>query len=119
MKSIYVAGPMTGYPEFNFPAFFSAAAKFEADGWKVYNPAAKEHEVGVTTDPSFAVGNNVELVANGWDWRDAFRWDCEKVLYSDGIYLLPGWEKSTGARAEWAVAQFAKAQNPEYQIIYG
>ena len=119
MKSIYIAGPMTGYPEFNFPAFFAAQAQFEAEGWTVWNPAAKDSESAVEADSSFASGDAKALVANGWDWQDAFEWDCIKVLRSDAIYLIPGWEKSTGARAEWAVAQFAKAQNPEYQIIYG
>lgn len=119
MKQIYIAGPMTGYPEFNFPAFFAAQKKFEAEGWKVWNPADKESESGVQEDSAFALGNNIELVKNGWDWKAAFEWDCQKVIQSDAIFLLPGWEKSTGARAEWAVAQFAKAQRPEYQIIYG
>lgn len=118
MKEIYVAGPMTGYPEFNFPAFFRAQERLEAEGWKVWNPAAKESENGVLQSDSFATGNNTTLVSEGWDWKGAFDWDCRKVIYSDGIYLLRGWEKSTGARAEWAVAQFAKAQNPNYEIIY-
>lgn len=119
MKQIYIAGPMSVYPEFNFPAFFAAQKKFEAEGWKVWNPAAKESEDNVVLDVSFASGDHKTLVKNGWDWKSAFEWDCHKVLRSDAIFLLPGWEKSTGARAEWAVAQFAKAQNPEYQIIYG
>lgn len=118
MKQIYIAGPMTGYPEFNFPAFFAAAKKFEDDGWIVWNPANKDSEAGVVSSESFATGDNTKLVSEGWDWKDAFSWDCQKVLYGDAIYLLKGWEKSTGARAEWAVAQFAKAQKPEYQIIY-
>lgn len=119
MKQVYIAGPMSGYPEFNFPAFFAAQKKLEAEGWKVWNPAAKDSESAVQQDRSFATGDNVSLVSGGWDWRGAFQWDCGKVIYSDAIFLLPGWEKSTGARAEWAVAQFAKAQYPEYQIIYG
>jgi hypothetical protein len=118
-KSVYIAGPMSGYPEFNFPAFFAAQKNFEDHGWKVWNPAAKDSESAVQADQSFATGDNKALVANGWDWVDAFEWDCSKVLRSDAIFLLPGWEKSTGARAEWAVAQFAKAQRPEYEIIYG
>lgn len=119
MKQIYIAGPMTGYPEFNFPAFFAAQKKFEAEGWKVWNPAAKDSEAAVEADPSFATGDAVQLVKNGWDWKDAYNWDCSKIIYGDAIYMLPGWEKSTGARGEWAVAQFCKAQNPDFQIIYG
>lgn len=118
MKQVYIAGPMTGYAKFNFPAFFAAQKMFEDKGYKVWNPAAKDSEAAVQADESFAAGDATKLVANGWDWKDAFKWDCEKVLYGDAIYLLKGWEKSTGARAEWAVAQFAKAQYPEYEIIY-
>jgi len=110
---------MSGYPEFNFPAFFAAQKRLEAEGWTVFNPAAKESEKKVQQDVSFSEGDAEELVSNGWDYRGAFLWDCEKVIYSDGIYMLPGWEKSIGASAEHAVAQFIKKQNPEYQIIYG
>lgn len=117
-KQIYIAGPMSGYAEFNFPAFFSAQHKFEADGWKVWNPAAKDSETAVQADESFKDGDATTLVKNGWDWQEAFEWDCSKVLRSDAIYLLKGWENSPGARAEWAVAQFAKKQYPEYEIIY-
>lgn len=118
-KSIYIAGPMSGYPEFNFPAFFAAAEKLEAEGWKVFNPANKEAENGVTASESFSAGDNAGLVAEGWDFRGAFLWDCEKVIYGDGIFMLPGWEGSVGATAEHAIAKFIQKQRPEYQIIYG
>lgn len=118
MKQVYIAGPMSGYPEFNFPAFFTAQYTLERLGWKVWNPAAKDSEKNVQASHAYGTGDNTALVSEGWDWRDAFQWDCNKVLQSDGIYLLRGWEESKGARAEWAVAQFAKAQNPNYQIMY-
>ncbi len=118
-KSVYIAGPMSGYPEFNFPAFFEAEKYLTALGYKVFNPANKEQEKGTTEAKSFASGDTVNLVKEGWDYRGAFAWDCEKVIYGDAIYMLPGWEYSPGACAEHAIAKFIKKQNPEYKIIYG
>lgn len=117
-KKIYIAGPMSGYPEFNFPAFFAAQAMLEENGWTVFNPANKESEKGTTAAASFAQGDNAGLVKEGWDYKGAFMWDAEKVIYGDAIYMLPGWEFSPGASAEHAIAKFIKKQNPEYQIIY-
>jgi hypothetical protein len=34
-RSIYVAGPMTGIKEFNFPAFFASQKMLESQGWLV------------------------------------------------------------------------------------
>ena len=117
-KKIYIAGPMSGYPEFNFPAFFAAQAKFEAEGWTVFNPANKDTEKEVQNNAAYASGSDQQLMASGWDFRDAYMWDMEKVIYSDAIYLLPGWEKSAGARGEHAAAVSIQARYPEYQIIY-
>lgn len=118
-KQIYIAGPMSGIPEFNFPAFFQAQDDFEAQGWKVWNPANKDTESAVQKDQSYASGNDQQLMASGWDFKDAYLWDVEKVIYSDAIYMLPGWEKSAGARGEHAVAVSIQQRYPEYRIIYG
>lgn len=40
---IYIAGPMTGLPDFNFPAFNDMAAILRGLGYHVENPA--EHGV--------------------------------------------------------------------------
>lgn len=32
---IYLCGPMTGLPEYNYPAFHAAAAELRAQGWHV------------------------------------------------------------------------------------
>lgn len=118
MKSIYIAGPMTGYPEFNFPKFFSVQKTLEAKGWKVYNPAQKDVEADVHQMDAYKTGDAAASIKEGFDYRAAFMWDCDKVINGDGIYMLSGWEKSTGARGEWAVAQFIKANNPDYEIMY-
>ena len=39
MTRVYIAGPMTGLPDFNYPAFNAAAAKLRALGLEVLNPA--------------------------------------------------------------------------------
>lgn len=117
-KKIYIAGPMTGYPEFNFPAFFTAQYTLEKLGWTVFNPANKDAEAGVVNGAGWAEGDDQKLMASGWDFKDAFLWDVTKVIEGDGIYMLSGWEKSSGACAEHAVAVAIKARYPEYKIIY-
>lgn len=115
---IYIAGPMSGYPEFNFPAFFAAQERLEADGWIVFNPAEKDQEA--TLDPNAVkTGDAKEAIAKGFDFREAFTWDMNKVIEASAIYMLPGWQFSPGATAEHAVAVAMKKHYPEYQIIYG
>lgn len=118
MKQIYIAGPMSGYPEFNFPAFFKAQADLEAQGYKVWNPAAKDSEDEVQGDGSYATGDAKALIQSGWDFRSAYVWDLTKVVQSDGIYMLKGWEASPGARGEHAAAVAMQKHYPEYEIIY-
>lgn len=94
MTTIYVAGPMTGYPEFNYPAFRAAGEQLRAAGFQVLNPVdAEEH-------------NPTPGTAQAWDWymRHALR----MVLEADGIALLPGWEASKGAALEVHVATALK-----------
>ena len=86
---VYVAGPMTGLPEFNYPAFRAAGSLLAAEGFDVLNPVEVEQE-------------NASGEPQAWDWymRRALR----MVVDADGVALLPGWERSRGARLEFHVA---------------
>jgi hypothetical protein len=117
MKKIYIAGPMSGLPEFNFPAFNEAAARFRADGWIVFNPAEKDAEAGLDPE-AYETGDADLATERGFDFRDAYLWDLEAVLRSNAIYMLPGWENSPGARGEHAVAVAIKRHDPSYELIY-
>lgn len=103
----YLAGPMRGYNEFNFPAFHAAAAALRAQGHTVFNPAEKDNERH-GTDISKGNADGCEKLAasqHGFDLRmalgDDLRWICAEA---EAIALLPGWEKSKGATAEHATA---------------
>lgn len=105
---IYVAGPMTGIPEFNFPAFNAASAKLRAEGHEVFNPAERdiERHGGVDISNGNATGcQEVAAKTHGFSLRDALAddtwWICKEA---DAIAMLPGWENSKGARAEWALS---------------
>lgn len=82
---VYVSGPMTGYPDENFPAFNAAAALLETQGYVVENPAAKG-------------------IVDGWEWSDYLRFDIRILTECDAIFTLPGWEASRGATLEKHVA---------------
>lgn len=117
MAKVYIAGPMSGLPEFNFPAFFAAEAKLTAEGWTVFNPANKEQEKELDAE-AYTKGDQVLAAEKGFDFRDCYLWDVTKVIEGDAIYMLPGWEASPGARGEHAVACAMKKHFPDYQIIY-
>jgi hypothetical protein len=76
---IYVAGPMTGLPEYNYPAFHAAAERLRSNGHTVLCPA--EHPEGLT-------------------YAEYMRRDILMVLVVEAIAVLPGWEKSRGAQIE-------------------
>ena len=115
---VYIAGPMTGYPEFNFPAFFAKEEELAAQGWVVANPANKEDEKELMKDDSYTSGDAKGAVAAGFDFRSAFLWDATKVIEGNAIYMLKGWEQSPGARAEHAIATVIQKHYPDYQIMY-
>jgi hypothetical protein len=116
-KTIYIAGPMSGLPEFNFPAFFTAELRLREQNWKVKNPANKDIERTLHTD-SFATGDAEKALTEGFDFREAYLWDVTAIIDGDAIYMLRGWEASPGARGEHAVAVAMKRHYPEYEIIY-
>jgi hypothetical protein len=118
-KSIYIAGPMSGYPNWNYDSFFKAHEKLEKEGWKVYNPAAKDQEMGYGDDEARATGNTALSIKKGtFDFREAYLWDLTKIIEGHGIYMLRGWEQSPGARGEHAAAVAMNKHYPDFQIIY-
>lgn len=106
---IYIAGPMRGIPDFNFPAFDAAQQKLEAEGYTVVSPAQEDRDAGeVHTEEAVA-----EAYKNGggpWVRRDVEIIMSLTKERNDGIALLYGWEKSTGARAEIALAAWRGIQ---------
>lgn len=82
---VYLAGPMTGLPLFNKPAFNKAAQQLRYMGFAVISPA----ELSTHTD-------------RPWDWymKQALR----ALLQCDTILMLDGWEGSKGAQLEFRVA---------------
>jgi len=109
---------MSGLPDFNFPVFNREAYRLRREGWTVYNPAEKECEKGLDPDAKLT-GDSQKAIDNGFNFREVYLWDVTKVIESDGIYMLPGWEQSPGARGEHAVAVAMKKYYPDYRIIYG
>lgn len=105
-KKVYLAGPMRGIPHFNFPAFHAAAAMLRAQGYTVFNPAERDIARHGGVDITNATGSEVQAQKDhGFSLRDALRDDTQFIcLEADEIAMLPGWENSSGARAEHALS---------------
>lgn len=81
---IYIAGPMTGIPKYNRPAFHFEAMRLASEGHVVLNPA--------TLPDGLSQPEYMDI--------------CLAMLRcADGIFLLSGWQHSAGAKAEHALAQ--------------
>lgn len=81
---VYIAGPMTGYENFNREAFFEAAKKIEALGWEPVHTA--DLPDGLAYEEYLE--NSLEMIK-----------DCEAIC------LLPGWMSSKGALMEYGYAR--------------
>ena len=82
---VYIAGPMTGLPECNYPAFHCAARILRNVGFAVENPAERPAPEPPT-------------------WLNWMRQAIPQMLTCDAVVLLPGWTTSRGANAELSLA---------------
>ena len=104
--NIYVAGPMRGIKDFNFPLFHEIATRLRKQGHMVFNPAERDEMVYGTDIGKSETGDLKEAAAKGFDHREAMAADCQWIARNaDAICLLPGWERSSGAAAELALAR--------------
>lgn len=99
---IYVAGPMSGLPNYNFTAFDWATMYLRSLGHEVFNPAEHDREAGYVTE---SFGPHKVETTRLFTLEGALRWDLARICESDAIALLPGWETSTGAAKERFVAE--------------
>ena len=86
MTKTYIAGPMTGIKDLNFPAFHQAAEWLRGMGHEVVNPAE------INPDHHMS-------------WEACMRSDIAALVTCDAIMLLPGWEDSRGAKLEHHIAE--------------
>jgi nucleoside 2-deoxyribosyltransferase len=101
-RRLYLAGPMTNLPDFNYPVFHAAAARLRAAGYEVCNPA--ENFGGDQTLP----------------YETYIEAALEQIETCDALALLPGWWQSSGVRTELEYAiRLSKAFAPveEYLAI--
>lgn len=85
MNRVYIAGPMTGIPGFNYAEFNRVAASLRALGYTALNPAE---------NPAPACGS----------WEGYMRMAIAQLVRCDEIHLLRGWSKSRGACIERWIA---------------
>lgn len=81
---IYLAGPMSGLPDSNYPAFNAAAAVLRSFDYTVLNPAENPHSS---------------------TWLGYMRMSLRQIASCDHACFLPGWEASKGACIEMELAK--------------
>lgn len=86
LPRLYVAGPMTGLPDYNYPAFDGAAALLTERGYPVENPAENEQLFKDRVSPPH--------------YTEYLRARLAQLLRCDGVATLEGWWNSGGARWE-------------------
>lgn len=97
---VYIAGPMTGYPDLNFPAFHAAAAEYRKRGAFVINPA--EINGG---DAEIARTEKMTAEQYYVHWVRCMKNDINQLMTCDSLVLLDGWQKSRGAKLEHHIAR--------------
>lgn len=95
---------MSGHPQYNYPLFDRAAEWLRDQGYDVASPAEMDDPETRAAALASPDGN-----AKGWNqtetWGDFLSRDVKLIADElNGMFLLPGWENSRGARLEAFVA---------------
>jgi hypothetical protein len=117
MLKLYIAGPMSGFPQFNYPAFNATAEAVRAMGHEAMNPAemddpATQEDCLASEDGTFTPEGTI----GGKTWGDLLAKDVKLIADEvDGIVLLDRWTMSRGARLEAFICLSCK--KPVYKIM--
>lgn len=97
IQVVYLSGPISGIENGNQEAFAQAEARLARKGATVVNPhkVCSHFDQGSTT------------------WVQYMQADIKAMMDCDSIYMLRGWENSTGARIEHGLAK-----DLHYRILY-
>jgi len=98
LQTVYISGPMTGHPDYNFPAFMAAEDKLRDLGYDVINPARIEHK-------------------DKEDWVSCMRQAITEMMRADAVTTLPGWMTSRGAKIEVDLAIKLSIPVVMYEIL--
>lgn len=106
-RRLYVAGPMTGIPLYNYPAFETAREKYTARGYDVQTPfdcnsRVWERHYGKPFNPG----------VDKCDYGDPLLLemmdeDIRTCIHAHTIVFLEGWIRSRGGRMECVIAHTA------------
>jgi Domain of unknown function (DUF4406) len=98
---VYLAGPMSGIKDHNMPLFDHVAAQLRLESYDVYSPADLTRNTYGSLEVFLTLSPETQRKALRMLLATELAWVC---LYAKKVFLLPGWEKSRGARAEQAAA---------------
>lgn len=84
IRRTYISGPMTGLPEYNFPAFYEAE-----------NRIRSKYPTTEIVNPAKHFGRKTDL-----PWHIYIGWDIGKLLDCTHMEVLGGWAKSKGVTYE-------------------
>lgn len=92
---VYIAGPMSGYDNFNFDAFDEASHSYKERGCSVINPADLSRNL--------AIGEGIDV--KELPIREMLLVDLTHLITrATHVHMLNGWQYSKGAKAEHAIA---------------
>jgi hypothetical protein len=98
---------MTGIPQFNYPAFDAAAKCLRELGHEVFSPSEMDDPETRRLALASPDGSPGSGTANEETWGDFLARDVKLIADSelDAVAVLPGWERSRGARLETFIAR--------------
>ena len=94
---------MRGVLYYNFPAFDAMKKRLTKMRWKVISPADLDRKAGFDA-MKLPVDTNWFLNPKHFSLRNCVKRDVKAIISCDAMAILPGWEKSTGVKAEKALA---------------
>ncbi len=101
-RAWYLAGPMSGIPQFNYPRFFKAAEELRnVHGLRIISPAEQDSDEKLEQILASPDGDLSAITVDVGTWADFLAHDVKLIADQvTGIIFIDGWERSRGARLE-------------------